>query len=302
MAYLKSISVLAGGATALAVFVTPVAAQSPADFFKSKGLKILVSHPPGGGYDIYGRFFGRHLKRLMPGEPTVVVQNMPGAAGVNMTNAMYAQQPKDGSVIALGPGQLATNAIMGAAGARYDAQKLSWIGSMNSEVALAISWHTSPVKTAQDLYKQELVVASSGATDLSTICPTSLKNLLGMNFKVVSGYKGSSGQMLALERGEVAGMGGFNYGSLASARPTWLPEKKVSVLLQYSFEPHKALPGVPTLDKLARTQEEKDILALILRPQQMGRAIFGPPGIPADRLAALRPAFDAFLAEKEVLA
>ncbi|MGE0629254.1 MAG: Bug family tripartite tricarboxylate transporter substrate binding protein [Hyphomicrobiaceae bacterium] len=277
-------------------------ADGVADLFKSKGVKLLVSHPAGGGYDIYARFYGRHLKRFLPGEPNVVVQNMPGAAGIAMTNSMFTAQPKDGSVIGLGPGQLATNAILGAPGARYEAAKLSWIGSLNAEVATAIAWHTSPVKTAQDLYTHELVVGSGGTTDISTISPTVLKNLLGMKFKVITGYRGSAGQVLAVDRGEVAGIGGYNYGSLRSVKADWLKEKKVNILLQYAFEPHEEMPNVPTLDKLARSQEEKDVLALVFSPQKMGRAIFGPPGMPAEMLAAHRAAFDAMVKDKEALA
>lgn len=289
--------VLASGAAA-----GPGAAQTPDVFYKGKELRLLVSHPAGGGYDTYARFYGRHLSRLMAGNPNVVVQNMPGAAGVAMTNYLYAQAAKDGLTIGLGAGPLATAALMGLSGARYDARKLSWIGSMNAEVATAIAWHTHQVKTAKDLYTHELVIAAGGATDISAISPTALARLLGMKIRVVTGYAGSAGQVLALERGEVGGIGGYNYGSLKSVRPDWLRDKKVNILLQYAFEPHPELPNIPTLPQLARTQEERDILSLVFEPQQMGRPIFGPPGLPADRLKALRAAFDAFNKDKAVLA
>jgi tripartite-type tricarboxylate transporter receptor subunit TctC len=281
---------------------TAALAQSAADFYKGRQINFLISHPPGGGYDTYARFFVRHLGRLLPGKPNVVPQNMPGAAGVAMTNYMFAQAPKDGSVIGLGPGPLATAALIGTGGARYDARKLSWIGSMNAEVATAVSWHTQPVKTAKDLETKELVVAAGGVNDISAIAPTALATLLGLKIKVVTGYKGSAGQMLAMERGEVGGIGGYNYGTLKSTRPKWLSDKLVTILLQYSFEPHPELASVPTLPQLAKSDEQRQILALIFKPQQMGRPIFGPPGIPADRLAALRAAFDAFVKDKEVLA
>ena len=277
-------------------------ALTPAEFYKGRQLTLLVSHPAGGGYDTYARFYGRHLGRLMVGNPGIVVQNMPGAAGVAMTNYLFHQAPKDGSVIGLGAGPLATAALMGSTGARYDARQLSWIGSMNAEVATAIAWHTHPVKTAQDLYSTELVIGAGGATDISAIAPISLNRLLGMRIKTVTGYAGSAGQVLALERGETGGIGGYNYGSLKSVRPDWLKEKKVTILLQYAFEAHPDLPNVPTLPQLARTEEEKTVLALIFEPQKMGRPIFGPPGIAADRLEALREAFDAFVKDAVVLA
>lgn len=291
-------------AAAAAGFVAASAAsaQTPAEFYKGRELRLLVSHPAGGGYDTYARFYGRHLGRLMPGHPNVVVQNMPGAAGVAMTNYLFHQAPKDGSVIGLGAGPLATATLMGSVGARYDARQLSWIGSMNAEAATAIAWHTHPVKTAKDLVTTELVIAAGGATDISAISPIAINRLLGLKIRTITGYAGSAGQVLALERGEVGGIGGYNYGSLKSVRPDWLKEKKVNILLQYTFEPHPELPDVPTLPKLAKTDEEKAVLSLIFEPQAMGRPIFGPPGLPADRLAALRDAFDAFVKDAAVLA
>lgn len=290
----------------LLAHLAPAHAQTPtqtaAEFYKGKQLTLLVSHPAGGGYDTYARFYGRHLSRLMVGNPNIVVQNMPGAAGVAMTNHLFFQAAKDGSVIGLGAGPLATAALMGSPGARYNARQLSWIGSMNAEVATAIAWHTHPVKTAKDLDTTELVIAAGGATDISAVSPIALNRLLGMKIKTVTGYPGSAGQVLALERGEVGGIGGYNYGSLKSVRPDWLKEKKVNILLQYAFEAHPDLPNVPTLPQLARTDEEKTVLALIFEPQKMGRPIFGPPGIPADRLKALRDAFDAFVKDTAVLA
>jgi tripartite-type tricarboxylate transporter receptor subunit TctC len=282
--------------------VTAAQAQTPAEFYKGRDLRLLVSHPPGGGYDTYARFYARHLGRLMPGNPSIVVQNMPGAAGVNMTNYLFSQAPRDGSVIGLGAGPLATATLLGLQGARYDARQLSWIGNINSEVALAIAWHDQAVKSVKDLQTTELVVAGSGATDISAMAPSALVRLLGMKFKVVVGYPGSAAQVLALERGEVGGIGGYYYSSLKTSRPHWLAEKKINILLQYGFERHAELPDVPTLPDLTESQEIRDVLALIFLPQQMGRPVFGPPGIPADRLAVLRDALARFVRDPEALA
>lgn len=294
---------IAGGTLACLLSCAGTAqAQTPAEFYKGRDIRLLVSHPPGGGYDTYARFYARHLSRLMPGNPSIVVQNMPGAAGVNMTNYLFSQAPKDGSVIGLGAGPLATATLLGLQGARYDARQLSWIGNINSEVALAISWHDQAVKTAKDLQTKELVVAGSGATDVSAMAPTALSRLLGLKFKVVVGYPGSAAQVLAVERGEVGGIGGYYYSSLKTSRPHWLAERKVNILLQYGFERHAELPDVPTLPDLTDSQEVRDILALIFLPQLMGRPVFGPPGIPADRLAALREALERFVKDPEALA
>lgn len=292
----------ATSALALTATVNCAAAQSPAEFYKGRQLSLVVSHPAGGGVDLYARFYGRHLKRLMAGNPDVVVRNMPGAGGVVMANYMASQAARDGSVIGFGVGWLATAALGGPTGARYDARQFTWIGNVNAEVAVVAAWHTQPAKTAHDLYTKELAVAAGGLSALTATAPLSLNKLLGMKFKVVTGYAGTADQMLAFERGEVGGMAGYNYTSLRSARPDWLKDKKVNILLQYSFDPHPDLPDVPTLGQLTLSAEQRTLLELIVLPQEMGRPVFGPPEVPADRLSSLRAAFDAFVKDSEVLA
>src|SRR4029453_5023933 len=189
-------------------------AETEPPAYRGKDVRVLISHPPGGGYDTYARLFARHLSRHLPGTPNVIAQNMPGAAGVVMANYLYSQAARDGSVIGLGPGSMGTAALFGAPGPRFDAREFSWIGSLNSEVAVTIAWHTSPVKKAEDLFVQELVVGAAGATDQSNIFPAALNRVLGTKFKVIAGYRGSADNALALERGEVAGIGGMNFSSI----------------------------------------------------------------------------------------
>ena len=277
-------------------------AQSAAEFYKGRQLTLLVSHPAGGGVDNFARFYGRHLGRLLAGNPTVVVQNMPGAAGVTMANHIFTQAAKDGSVIGFGSGWLATAAPLGQPGARYDARQLSWIGSMSAEVAVVIAWHTQPHKTAADLLTTELTVGAGGTADLTATAPLSMARLLGMKFKVITGYAGVAQSVLALERGEIGGIAGYNYGGLRSVRPDWLKDKKVSILLQYAFDGHPDLAGVATLADVAGKGEARTLLELMVLPQEMARPIFAPPGIPADRLKALRDAFDAFVKDAAVQA
>ncbi|MBX9739728.1 MAG: hypothetical protein K2X62_06645 [Beijerinckiaceae bacterium] len=277
-------------------------AETAAEFYKGKDIRMLISHPPGGGYDVYARFFARHLSKFMPGNPNVVPQNMPGAAGVVMANSLATQQPNDGTVIGLGPGSMGTAPLFGASGARYDARNLSWIGSMNADVGVSLAWHTSSVKTAEDLMKTELIVGGAGATDQSVLYPTALNRILGTKFKVIPGYGGSAATALAMERGETSGIGGMNFSSVLANKPDWLRDKKINILVQLSLDRHPDLPNVPTVVELAKTDEQRDVLQLIFAQSSMGRAIFGPPGIPEDRLKALRGAFDAMMKDKDILA
>lgn len=277
-------------------------AQAPAEFFKGRDVRMLISHPPGGGFDLYARMYARHLPKYLVGAPNVIAQNMPGAAGVVMTNSMAAQQPADGSVIGLGPGSLGTASLFKAPGARYDARTLSWIGSMNADVGVALAWHTSDVKTAQDLYTKELIVGGGGPTDSSVLFPTVLKNVLDMKFRVIPGYGGSAATSLAMERGETSGVGGMNYSSIKAGKPDWLSEKKVNILVQLSLDRHPELQHVPTVIELAKTEDQRDTLQLVFAQTAMNRVIFGPPKMPADRLKAHRAAFDAMMSSKDFLA
>ena len=278
------------------------AQQSPAEFYKGKDIKMLISHPPGGGYDVYARLFARHLPRFLDGNPNVVPQNMPGAAGIVMANSLAGAQPHDGTVIGLGPGSIGTGDLFKTSGARYDARKLSWIGSMNADVGVSLAWASAAVKKASDLETTELIVGAAGATDQSVVYPVALNRILGYKFKVIPGYAGSAASSLALERGEVSGIGGMNYSSILANKPDWIRDKKVNILIQLALERHPDLPNVPTVLELAKNDEQRQVLELIFSQSAMGRAIFGPPGIPADRLAALRSAFDRMMVDKEFLA
>jgi tripartite-type tricarboxylate transporter receptor subunit TctC len=270
-------------------------AQTPRD------IRLLISHPPGGGYDTYARLLARHIGRQIPGSANIISQNMPGAAGVVMANYLTSQAPRDGSLFGLGPGSLATAALFNQTGARYDARAFTWIGSLNSEVAVAVSWKTSPVKTAQDLFTHELIVAGAGKTDNSVAFPSALNRILGARFKVISGYGGSSETALALERGEVAGIGGWNYSSIVATRPEWLKNGSIKLLVQYALEKHPDLPDTPTAVELGRSQQEREVLRLVFAQSAMGRVVFGPPGMPDSSAKILKDAFRATLADTEFL-
>ena len=291
---LAFVSACAGG--------TKASAQSPEEFYKNREIGMLISHPAGGGYDLYARFFARHVSRFLPGNPTIVPQNMPGGAGVVMASYIYAGAPQDGTVIGLGPGSTGTAALFGSPGARYDARRFSWIGSMTSDVAVSLAWHTAAVKTAKDLFTTELITGGAGVTDQSVMYPVALSRILGMKFKVITGYGGTADTSLAMERGETSGIGAMNFSSIQANKPDWLREKKVNLLVQLSLERHPSLPDVPTAIELSRTDDEREVLRLIMAQSTMARAIYGPPGIPADRLQALRTAFERVMQDRDFLA
>jgi len=276
-------------------------AQAQPAYYAGKQLRFIVGSPVGGGFDTYGRFFARHLSRFLPGGPSVVVSNMPGGAGVTFANTMAAQAPTDGTVIGLAPGTISTAALFGVPGPRYDARKLAWIGSMNAEVAVSVSWQTSKVRKAQDLFTTELVVGGVQATDATVVYPTVLNRILGTKFKVVPGYHGTSEVALAVERGEVEGVGSWNYSSLLSTKPDWLRDRKVNMLLQIALRPHPDLAGTPAVLELAHDGRERALLKLVFAQLAMGRPIFGPPGLAAAPLGILRAAFDAMMKDPAVL-
>lgn len=278
------------------------ACQTVEQFYRGKELRLLIGEPPGGGYDLYGRFLARHLSRFLPGNPVIIPENMPGAASVTMTNALFYQTPKDGSVIGSGAGSVGTAALFGSPGARYDARRLGWIGSLNSEVGMVVAWHTSPVKTAADLLTHTLIVGGSGATDGNVIFPRTMNNVLGTRMKVIPGYGSTASIATAMEQGEVEGMGSWHYSSILAGKPQWLAEKKIALLVQLSLARHPDQPAIPTVLELAHDDEERALIELVFAQQQMGRPVFAPPGLPPERLTALRQAFAAMMRDPAVLA
>jgi len=276
--------------------------ETPAEFYKGKNIRLFISHPAGGGYDTYARLLARHFSTFLDGHPNIIPQNMPGAAGVVMANNMGAQQTNDGTMIGLGPGSIAVADLFKLPNVRYSAQQLSWIGSMNADVGVTISWMTSEVKSTADLFKKELITGGSGATDNSVRFPTALNNILGTKFKVIPGYAGSSALTLALERGETAGIGGINYSSIVANKPDWLTDKKINILLQISLRGHPDLRDVPTVLDMAKDDEQRQVLELIFSQTEMARVVFGPPGMPEDRLLAMQSAFDRMIKDKGFLA
>jgi tripartite-type tricarboxylate transporter receptor subunit TctC len=281
---------------------TAVHAQTPAEFYKDKQVSLYIGFAPGGTYDLYGRIVARHIGKHIPGNPTVVPKNMEGAGSIRLTNFMYAQAPKDGTAIAtMGRGG-AFGPLFGMKGAQFEAEKFLWLGSANDEVSLCASWHLSGIKTFDDVRQKELVIAATGPSDESQTVPKILNGVLGSKFKIIGGYTGSGQMTVSIERGETQGRCAFSWASMKAVHRQWLDEKKINILVQVSYEKHPELPHIPLASDLARTNEEKQMIALFAARQVMGRPFYAPPDLPKDRAETLRKAFLATLKDREFLA
>jgi tripartite-type tricarboxylate transporter receptor subunit TctC len=301
---IAAIKVLGALALSFAFVMTPgrVAAADVADFYRGKNLRIFVGYGPGTGYDVYARLLGRHLTKHLAGQPVVVIQNMPGAASLTMTNYMYNVAPRDGTAIGLPARGLFIEPLFGNENAKFEARKFSWIGSMSRDAALCFTWHTSGITTIEDAKKREVLVGSSGVNGSSHQFPMLVNALIGTKFKPLLGYVDSAGVGLAMERGELEGYCSFTWGSIKSARPKWIEEKQINILLQLTLSKHRELPNVPLAMDLAKDEASRQAFTLVFADQEMGRPVAAPPDVPADRVAALRQAFDATMRDPEFLA
>lgn len=273
------------------LIATDLAAKEPvADFYHKHTLHMLVGYGTGSGYDVYARVLARHFRRHLVGHPALVVVNMPGAAGLTMMNDLANGQPRDGSVVAMGVRPLFLEPLLDNKLARFDPRKFTWIGSMAREIPVCFTWRGAPDSLAGARKKQILVGATGRAAD-SYFYPRLLNSLLGTKFKIVLGYPSSGAIGLAMERGELQGMCGLTYGTLKSAHPEWLAKKKINILLQLTFSRMSELPNVPSLADFVHKDVTRRALGLVFGTADMARPLIGPPGIPPDRVAALRKAF-----------
>jgi tripartite-type tricarboxylate transporter receptor subunit TctC len=279
----------------------PVAAQSVAEFYAGRQISMIVGSTPGGGYDTQARLVARHLGRHIPGNPTIVVQNMPAAGSLAATNHMFNIAPKDGSAIALVQRGMLLIKHWNPASVRFDLGQFNWIGSINREVALSVSRADAPVKTAQQLFTTELITGATAGID-PEITPRLLNALIGTRFKLVMGYPGLTEIVLAMERGEVEGVGDWSVSSLKAARPTWLAEKKINLLMHIALRPDPEFAHVPFALDFVKNAADRAVMELYLTQKTVARPMLAPPGVPADRMAALRTAFAALATDQQFLA
>jgi tripartite-type tricarboxylate transporter receptor subunit TctC len=286
------------------------AADAVANFYKGKTVQVLVGFAPGGGYDLYARTLARYMGRHMPGNPTFVPQNMPGAGGVKVMNYLYNVARKDGTVFGTFARGLVIEPLLGhTQGIQFDATKFNWVGSVSNEVSVCAFWSTSGIASWEDMRSKPYKIGGSAAGADSDVFPTVLKNIFHLPMRLVTGYGGGGADInLGMERGEVDGRCGWSWSSILSQSKPLLDGKKINIVLQLALEKHEDLPNVPLVMDLPASPEDKAALRLIVSRQSIARPFAAPPGIPAARVAALRTAFDAtmkdpdFLAEAERLA
>ena len=291
---------IASGLTAFGL-VGQSAAQTPDQFYKGKSIDLEVGYPTGGSNDAYARLLATHIGKHIPGAPAVVPRNMPGAGSFLAVNRVANTLPRDGTVIGLGAPTLALDERLGSQGVRFKTADLNWLGRVDSLINIVMMWKTSPVKTIADAQRIESTLSGTGAGSTVSIYPTVLNNVIGTKFKLVMGYRGSNEAMLALERGEVEGHS-TAWSAVKVAKPDWLRDKTVNIIVQFALKRHPELPDVPTAVELARNDEERQVLSAIMNASEVGTAFFTTPGIPPERLAALRHAFDETVKDPEFLA
>jgi tripartite-type tricarboxylate transporter receptor subunit TctC len=295
----RGLALLLTACAALAV-ASGARAQTAQEFYKDKQITMLVSTAAGGGYDTYARTLARHMAKYIPGNPTIVPKNMPGADGAIAASALYNSTPRDGLTFAALTNGIAMDPLFGRFAGRFDAQRFSWIGSIGKLMNVCVTWETSAVKTIEQAREREVIVSASGATSNSVMMPRIANQLLGTKFKVITGYADPD-VTLAMERGEVEGVCGLAYTTLKATRPQWFRDGKLNILLQIGLTKFPDLPNVPSALELLSKPEDRRVLELILIRQEMGRPFAAPPGVPAERLAILRRALEATLKDPTFL-
>jgi tripartite-type tricarboxylate transporter receptor subunit TctC len=263
---------------------------------------IVVGYSAGASYDIYARNFARHLGKHLPGNPSVVVQNMTGAGSLRSANFIFNQAPKDGFTVGVFARGLAMQPLLDPTGIQFDPLKFNWVGSLSSDVSLVLSWHTRPFKTIEDLRKSEMVVAGTGSGADSVIFPYILNGVLGTKMKIVTGYPGAADFLLAVERQEADGTAGVSWSGLNASRPDWISKKLINVIVQLGLKKHPGMGSAPLVMEFAKNDSDRGVLELIFARQDMGYPVVAPPGVPPERMAVLRKAFEATMRDPEYLA
>ena len=274
-------------------------AQSVAEFYRGRTVTLTVGYSTGGGYDTYARILARHMGKHIPGNPTIVVQNAPGAGSMRAANMIYNVAPKDGSAFGMFGRGIALEPLIGTSPAQFDATKFLWLGSGTEEVSVVVIRAEAGIKTWADMLSKPFTVGGEGTGSDPDVYALMLKNVFGVKLKLVSGYPGTSEIALAIERGEVDGRASWSWSSLKSVKPDWIAQQKVMMPVQLNAAKSPDLPDVPLIGDFATTERQRQILKLVVSRQTMGRPFMAPPGLPPDRAAALRAAFEATMRDPE---
>ncbi len=269
----------------------PVRADAIEDFYRGKQLDMIIGYSPGGTYDLYARLVARFLGDYIPGKPRVIPRNMPGAGSRLAAGWIFNLGPKDGTVIGTGDQSLAVEQAMGDKALSIDVSKFQYIGNPAADNNTTGAWHTSGIKTLEDAKLREVPTGATGGSTSSQY-PKAMNALLGTKFKIITGYPGGNDINLALEKGEVAVRGSNAWGSWKATRPDWLRDKKINLLVQIGLTKAPDLPDVPLLIDLAKNEEDRAVLTLLSASVTIGRPLYVAPGVPAERVRALRESFD----------
>ena len=296
----RASALLIGALLALAPAVALAATSE--EFYRDRQMLLIMSADAGGGYATYANALAPYLASHIPGRPRITVQFMPGAGGLRAMNYLYASAPKDGSVIGMVHSGVPVAPLYGMSAANFDPRRVGWIGSIGAPASMCVFWHSSNVRTWQDMLEKPNVVGSSGAGSQMETFPVMLNKMFGTQTKVISGYKGGNEVYLAMERGEVDGRCGVSVSSVNATRPDWLPQKKVAVPIHIALERNPQFPDVPALVEFAKDERTKKVLEFVLAPTLMDRPLLAPPGVPSERLRALRAAFHAAVNDPRFLA
>ena len=290
-------------AAALATFApfSSAGAQSVEDFYKKTQLSVYVGSGAGGGFDEIARVFSMHFVRHLPGQPTPIVKNMPGAGGLLNVNFMYAQAPRDGSAIAAPFNTVFMLPLFGDPAAKFDARKFTWIGSLDKQTGTCVVWHTSDIKTLQDASKREVQVGATGVNATPAIFSNMMNTLFGTRFKVISGYT-TNEMRFALERGETEGVCGLAWQTYKAVQPGWIENKLIRPIAQMGLVKNRDLPDVPLAIEMLKDPADRRVFELVVLPQEFGRPFIAPPGVPADRAAAMVKAFAQTLTDPAFIA
>jgi tripartite-type tricarboxylate transporter receptor subunit TctC len=294
---------LTTGALIVSMADTAARADAIEDFYRGKQIRIIIGFGTGGTSDIFARTIQRHLGRHIPGGPTFVPQNMPGAGGIKAANYIYNVAPKDGTAFGTFSRTVPLEPLVGKKkAAEFDALKFTWLGSPSNEVSTCASWHTSKVKVADDLRKHELIVGSTGAASVASVFPRIFNSVLGTKFKVILGYTNSVTALKAMEQGETQGFCAWGWVPMLAQHADWYRDKKINVLFQIGLAKHPEHPDVPLVLDMTKTPEDRAVLEFIVAPQTFARPFAAPPALPADRAAALQRAFNAMVKDKAFVA
>jgi tripartite-type tricarboxylate transporter receptor subunit TctC len=278
-----------------------VQADPVADFYHGKTLSLIIGTSPGNDYDFRGRLLAKYLSRHLPGEPTIVPQNMPGAGGIKAANYLASIAPRDGTTLHIIMSNMMSSEAIGAPGVQFDARKFFWIGNTTSTPNVTVSWYKSGVTSIEQVKTRELVVGAPGGT-AGVIYATAMNGLVGTKFKIVTGYPGGNEVNLAMERGEIDGRASNAWASWKSTRPDWVKDKKIIPLVQVGLRRAPDLPDVPLLNELAGNDMDRQVLTFLSADTAIARAVVAAPDTPPERVQALRRAFDATMKDPEFLA